>query len=144
VEGRGDVEKLISDNQLDFLVWMDLSPSEIASVVRLEERRFPQLLVQRQYPGVQCSAVLQDNEGGVNHMVASLSDEQLQSCVVISGEPDINPYDERLGAFATPIPDVSIRIPRRRFCRFPNCPSRDGRSKRCFVKCFRGGIPDVF
>jgi DNA-binding LacI/PurR family transcriptional regulator len=95
----GDVEKLISNNQLDFLIWMDLSPSEIASVARLEERRFPQLLVQRFYKGVRCSAVLQDNAGAVEHMVSSLSDEQLRSCVVVAGEPDINPYDERLSAF---------------------------------------------
>jgi len=86
---------IITENDLNGLVWLHCSARETAFIAKLEERKFPQVLLNRRSAGLSCAAVLQDQTGMINDMVNRMTAAELESYLIICGDPAINPYQER-------------------------------------------------
>jgi len=91
-------EALITENALDTLVWFHNGPRETAFIVRLEQQKFRQLIFNRRQPGVRVPAILHDDNGVIDDIVGRLSDGELESLLLLLGNPEISPYCERLAA----------------------------------------------
>ena len=91
-------ETLITENALDTLVWFYNGPRETAFIVRLEQQKFRQLIFNRRQPGVRVPAILHDNAGMIDDIVERLSDGELDSMLLLLGDPEYSPYSERKAA----------------------------------------------
>lgn len=92
---RHDPFNMITENNLDILIWIHTGIREAAFIAKLEERGFKQILLNRRTPGLTCPAVLQDEPGMLHDIVARMTPEELDSYLIICGDRNISPYQER-------------------------------------------------
>lgn len=119
---EADIEQLVAHNGLDAIIWMYVGPQEIASVERLHQRNFPQVLLNVRPGGLKCAAVLQDDVGAARHMVASLRDEELGSLLILCSEAAMTPYAERMAAVEAALTARGGTLDLARVVRLPEVP----------------------
>ncbi|WP_294501999.1 GntR family transcriptional regulator [uncultured Victivallis sp.] len=89
-------EAMVTDNELDMLIWFHVGPVESSFVTALHQQHFPQLIFFRRQFGVNTAAVCHDEEGLMRDLAGRLTPEERENPLIITGPTMVSPYFERM------------------------------------------------